>query len=128
MSRPDGYQQGFVGSCTECGGQMVEHVRSSDGDRRIVQFTCQDCGADGRLEHAYEIGAIDNPDEQDGVEDVESAWVNWIDCPRCYGSGWIEDPLCDVSAAMGGRDTPCPRCHTTGSVLDDVQVGESGAV
>lgn len=38
------YQQGIVGTCVECAGQMVEVWRSSGGGRGILGLECQGCG------------------------------------------------------------------------------------
>lgn len=108
---------GIVGECTECGGQMIEHSRSWPNDDCHIGLLCEDCDAEGKI--VYEMGEeqpTDDPGVCDGVTGMEMKEIHWIDCPRCYGGGWIEDPLCDLTAAMNGRDTPCPRCHTSGSV------------
>jgi len=110
-------QHGIIGECTECGGQMIEHSLSHIDGTGHIGLLCEDCGAEGQIE--YEMGEEqpwDDPSVCEGVTDMSVAEINWIDCPRCYGGGWVEDPVCDLSAAMNGRDTPCPRCHTSGSV------------
>ncbi|WP_254831572.1 hypothetical protein [Haloglomus salinum] len=111
----------LVGECIPCGGTAVATVRSVDGDRAHAQFECQDCGSDGRVEWTPgETAPDEDPDEIDGVRDLEYEAVRWVDCPRCYGHGWVEDSLCDLQAAMHGRNEPCPECHTEGTVPEVV--------
>ena len=115
-------QHAFLGDCEECGERMVEVVRTSGGETRTVQLECEDetCENVGRLRHDFEGNPFDDPLVREGVENVRSGMVSWHDCPRCRGQGWIEDPIDDLRRAMNGREHPCPRCHTTGSVLGEV--------
>jgi len=111
------YQQGIVGTCVECAGQMVEVWRSSGDGRGILGLECQDCGETGRIEYIIrEENPWQNPSVQESVTDTTVNSINWIDCPRCYGHGWVEDPICDLRRAMNGREHPCTNCHTEGTV------------
>lgn len=117
------YQHAFLGSCTECGDRMVEYAATTGGEYRTIQLDCEDesCENFGHVRHESGTSATETPEIQEGVEDLRVGEVHWIDCPRCHGYGWIEDPFCDLSAVMNGRDTACLRCHTSGSVLGDVR-------
>lgn len=109
-------QQGIVGACTDCGGQMVETWRSLGDDRGHLGLECQDCHETGQIEYVLrEENPWENPSVQEGVTDTTVEHINWIDCPKCHGHGWVEDPICDLRRAMNGREHPCPRCHTSGT-------------
>jgi hypothetical protein len=114
-----GGQHAFVGTCQNCDHQMVETARSADSESRTVQMRCQNdrCGAVGTVHHEFGVDPTENPETQADVEDLRTAVVNWIDCPRCDGHGWVSEPLCDLQT---DRDNPCPRCHTSGAVLGEV--------
>jgi len=110
-------RQGIVGSCTLCDGQMIETTSSKREGVGHIGLTCQDCGDQGRIEYLVgEENPWQNPSGRRGVIDTTVKQISWIDCPRCHGHGWIEDPLCDLRRAMNGREHPCPECHTSGSV------------
>jgi hypothetical protein len=95
---------------------MLEHSRTSGGDNRYVQFQCEDCDNEGHLRHAFDgRNPLDDPDEQDGVLDIDHGLIAWRDCPRCHGGGWTE------SAGITSERVPCSRCHTSGSVVWDVE-------
>lgn len=105
------YQVAWIATCGDCGGRAIEHVRSTGGDRTHVQLTCEDCGADGRID--YPVGEPPRAADCEAVVDPEHGLVSWVDCPRCHGGGWVED-----RGLASGREA-CPRCHTTGSVIHD---------
>lgn len=71
-----GAQAGLAGTCTACGGRMIEYADATDGDVRTVQFECQsdDCSATGRLQYAYDgPGGIDDH----LPSDEEFQWGVW---------------------------------------------------
>lgn len=108
---------GIVGECTGCGGQVVETSKVLNSGRGHLGLTCQDCGEGATIK--YDVGhenPWDDPLVQEGVRDTRVVEIEWIDCPRCHGYGWVEDGLCDLRRAMNGREHPCPECHTSGVV------------
>jgi len=111
------YQQVIVGTCVECAGQMVEKWRSLGGGRGNLGLECQDCGEAGQIEYIIrEENPWQNPSVQESLTDPTVKSINWINCPRCHGHGWVKDPICDLRRAMNGRERPCPNCHTEGTV------------
>lgn len=110
---PRGAEPGHVGTCLECGAQMVATVSVDSDEERLLQFECQDCGAGGRLRYPLERGGLEDPIAREGVRDVAFAWIRWIDCRQCYGRGTVK-PMCDLQAA-GGRRVHCTRCDGSGS-------------
>lgn len=111
----------LVGACIACDGTAVATVRSVGGDAAHAQFECQDCGSHGRVDWTPgETDPRENPDNIVGVRDLDYQEVRWVDCHRCCGHGWVEDPLCDLQAAMHGRSEACPECHTEGTVPEVV--------
>jgi hypothetical protein len=117
--RPAGAEPGHVGTCLECGAQMVATVSVDSDEERLLQFECQDCSANGRMRYPLERGGLEDPIDREGVRDVAFAWIRWIDCPRCYGSGKV-DPMCDLQRAAG-KKVSCPRCHGTGNEPEIVE-------
>lgn len=120
--RPAGAEPGHVGICIECGGEMVATTSIDSDEERLLQFECQDCSASGRLRYPLERGGLQEPIDREGVRDVEFAWVQWLDCTRCYGRGDVP-PMCDVQAA-GGKRVSCPRCHGSGAEPRVVEDGD----
>jgi len=108
-------QVAVVGDCTDCeDGTMIEETCLEKTGSRRVQLRCQDCDAEGELQHDFEDG-LDGA-KMSGIENPRMESVNWIDCHRCDGYGEIEDPICDLRRAMNGREHSCPNCHGSGSV------------
>jgi hypothetical protein len=105
---------GLVGDCAGCGGQMIETTCLETSGERRATLECQDCGADAELRHDFQDGLEGG--SWSGVGNPEFKALNWIQCPRCYGHGYVEDPICDLRRAMNGREHPCPNCDTTGRV------------
>jgi DnaJ-class molecular chaperone len=111
----------LVGECVACDGTAVATIRNWGQDRARAQFECQDCGDHGHVEWTPgETAPDEDPDELVDVRELDYEQVRWVDCPRCRGHGWVEDPLCDLQAAMHGRNEPCPECHTEGTVPEVV--------
>lgn len=109
----------FLGTCDECGERMVEYAATAGSDYRTIQLECEDeeCDNVGRVRHEAGTDATEDPDVQEGVEDLRVGKVNWIDCPHCHGSGWVRKRVDDIQPA---EEQPCPRCHTSGSVIGEV--------
>lgn len=116
---------GIVGDCAGCGGQMIETTCLETDEERRVTLECQDCGAEGDLRHDFDEGLEGGC--WSGVGNPEFKPLNWIQCSRCYGHGYVEDPICDLRRAMNGREHPCPNCHTTGKVPRVVET-DGGAI
>jgi DnaJ-class molecular chaperone len=116
-------QDGYVGVCVQCDGQMVEHIRSWGGDRTHITLACRECGEEGRVEWVPEEQTpTDNPHSRYGVHSLRHARITWVPCSYCEGHGDVPDPLCDVRRAMNGREHPCPECDATGNVVGSVEV------
>lgn len=123
------HQQGIIGTCVDCAGQMVEVWRSLFAGRGNLGLECQDCGETSRIEYIIgEENPWQNPSVQKSVTDTTVKSINWIDCPRCHGHGWVKDPICDLRRVMNGREHPCPNCHTEGTVprVVETDVGCNG--
>jgi hypothetical protein len=110
---------GIVGDCAACGGQMIETTCLETDEERRATLECQDCGVEAELRHDFEEGLEGG--SWSGVGDPEFKPLNWIQCPRCYGHGYVEDPICDLRRAMNGREHPCPDCNTSGRVARVVE-------
>lgn len=110
------YHVAFIASCPECDGRMLEYSRSLGGEERHVGFECEDCSNSGHLRHEFGGGdPLDDPKTVDNVTDIQHGLIAWRDCPNCHGGGWTE------SAGIMSERVPCSRCHTTGSVVWDVE-------
>ena len=69
--------------------------------------------------------ALDVPDHV--YED--DAGIDWVSCPRCNGTGWVEvqgsayfdERWVQWHPALAYNSAPCLRCHADGQVLDVVE-------